>query len=154
MMTKEVLIHMKGVQTLEEMEENEEPVELITVGEYYFRNNTHYLLYDEVMDGFTEPTHNVVKIRSGLMEVKKKGLINVQMIFEKDKKNIAFYKTPFGTVEMEVAATRVAMEEAEDWMEIRADYALGMNGNSVADCVMQIRVTPRGNKKDTVFFAS
>ena len=53
-MTKEVLIHMKGLQSIKDMQEQgEEPLELITAGEYYFRNKTHYLLYDEVMDGFT-----------------------------------------------------------------------------------------------------
>ncbi|MDY4669603.1 MAG: DUF1934 domain-containing protein [Oliverpabstia sp.] len=152
MMTKEVLIHMKGMQTLEHMEENEEPMEMITVGEYYFRNNTHYLLYDEMMDGFTEPVHNMLKIRPGLMEVKKKGTVNVHMIFERDKKNLAYYKTPFGTIEMDVAATKVTLEEAENWMEIQADYALGMNGSPVADCAMQIRITPRGEKNGTTFF--
>lgn len=143
---------MKGIQTLEEEMGQEDALELITVGEYYFRNNTHFLLYDEMMEGFTEPTHNMVKIRPGKMEVRKKGLVNVQMIFERDKKNLAFYQTPYGIIEMEIAATKVALEETEECMDIRAEYALGMNGNPVADCVMQLRVTPKGDKKSTVFF--
>ena len=153
-MTKEVLIHMKGLQSINDMQEQGEgPLELITAGEYYYRNKTHYLLYDEVMDGFTEPTHNMIKIRPGLMEVRKRGVVNVNMIFEKDKKNVAFYKTPLGTLEMDITATRVMMAETEEWMEIQAEYALGMNGNAVADCVMQIRVTPKGNKEAARFFA-
>lgn len=152
MMTKEVLIHMKGTQFLPDSQQSEEPLELITTGEYYYRNHTHFLLYDEVMDGFTEPTHNLVKLRPGTMEVRKKGVVNVQMIFEKDKKNIAFYRTPFGTMEMEISAMRVDMKETEDWMEIYAKYALGVNGSTVADCVMEIRVTPRGEKNGNTFF--
>lgn len=151
-MTKEVLIHMRGIQTLEEEQGQEEPMELITVGEYYLRNNTHYFLFDEMMEGFREPTHNMIKFRPGKMEVRKKGSVDVQMIFERDKKNLAFYKTPFGTMEMEIATTKVAMEETEEKMEIRAEYALGINGNPVADCVMQLRVTPKGDKRGTVFF--
>ncbi|MBS6196434.1 MAG: DUF1934 domain-containing protein [Clostridiales bacterium] len=151
-MTKEVLIHMSGMQTLLEEQREEDPLELITVGEYYFRNNTHYLMYDEMMEGFQDPVHNMIKIRSGKMEVRKKGLIDVQMIFEKDKKNLAFYKTPFGTMEMEIAATRVNLAETEKLMEIRAEYALGLNGSLVADCVMNLRVTPKGDKTGTVFF--
>lgn len=152
-MTKEVLIHMKSIQTIEG-QQGEEPLELITAGEYYYRNHTHFLLYDEMMEGFTEPTHNMVKIRPGLMEVRKRGVVNVHMIFEKDKKNIALYQTPLGTLEMEIAATRVMMAEAEQWLEIQAEYALGMNGSAVADCVMQIRVTPKGNKEAALFFRS
>lgn len=147
-MTKEVLIHMKGLQNMPDMQGQEnEPLELITAGEYYFRNNTHYFLYDEMMEGFTEPTHNMIKIRPGLMEVRKRGVVNVHMIFEKDKKNVAFYKTPLGTLEMDITATRVMMAETEQWLDIQAEYALGVNGNAVADCVMQIRVTPKGNKE-------
>lgn len=152
-MTKEVLIHMKGLQNMTDLQnQEEEPLELITTGEYYFRNKTHYLLYDEVMEGFTEPTHNMIKIRPGLMEVRKHGLVNVHMIFEKDKKNVAFYKTPLGTLEMDITATRVMMAETEQYMDIQAEYALGVNGNAVADCVMQIRVTPKGSKEAARFF--
>lgn len=150
-MTKEVLIHMKGLQTLEGEQSQEEPLELITVGEYYFRNDTHYLLFEEMLEGFREPTHNMIKIRQGKMEVRKKGVVDVQMIFERSKKNLAFYKTPFGTMEMEIA-TKIAVAEEEDCLQIRAEYALGMNGNPVADCLMQVRVTPKGDKKGTVFF--
>lgn len=65
MMTKEVLIHMKGLQTLGGLEESEEPVEMMTVGEYYFRNGAHYLLYEENMEGFQEPTHNMIRYVRG-----------------------------------------------------------------------------------------
>lgn len=153
-MTKEVLIHMKGIQNMLDIQGQEnEPLELITAGEYYFRNNTHYFLYDEMMEGFTEPTHNMIKIRPGLMEVRKRGAVNVNMIFEKDKKNVAYYKTPLGTLEMDITATRIMMAETEQWLDIQAEYALGVNGNAVADCVMQIRVTPKGNKEAARFFA-
>ena len=152
MVTKEVLIHIRGVQNMGGITEQDEPIELITPGEYYFRNNTHYLLYEERMEGFTEPVHNMVKFRPGMMEVRKKGLVSVHMIFEKDKKNMSLYKTPMGTIQMEIAATCVTLAEASEWMELRAEYALCMNGNSVADCTMNIRVTPKGNKEAAVFF--
>ena len=43
-MTKEVLIHLKGMQTTDETHGPDEPLELITTGEYYYRNDTHYPL--------------------------------------------------------------------------------------------------------------
>lgn len=152
-MTKEVLIHMKSRQFPVDPEQpQDEPLELITAGEYFFRNGTHYVLYDEMMEGFTEPAHNMMKVRPGMMEVRKKGVVNVNMIFEKDKKNIAYYQTPMGTIEMDISATRVMTKENEKSIEIQAEYALGMNGSAVADCVMQIRVTSQGDKENTMFF--
>lgn len=151
-MTKEVLIHIKGIQHMEGDQEGAEPLELITTGEYYFRNNTHFLLYDEVIEGFKEPTHNVLKFRPGYMEVRKRGTINVHMIFERDKKNVVYYETPFGKMEMEIFAKRVILAESAKVMELTADYVLGVNHSAMADCVMQIRVTQRGDKEGTTFF--
>lgn len=153
-MTKEVLVHIRGQQTLPGNRRPEEPIETLTTGEYYFRNQTHYLLFDEMFEGVDEPAHNMLKIRPGHMEVRKRGAVNVHMIFEKDKKNFALYQTPMGTMEMEITATGVTMRGAADWMEIEAHYALGMNGNLMADCEMKIRVTPRSQKGGTKFFGA
>ena len=41
---------------------------------YYFRNGSHYLRYEEVMEDFAEPTVNYIKISRKGMEVRKKGV--------------------------------------------------------------------------------
>ena len=50
-MTKEVLIRISGLRV---MDGDEEDVEVITKGEYYWRNGKHYVFYDEVMEGFED----------------------------------------------------------------------------------------------------
>ena len=145
-MTKEVLIHIRGVQNMGGITEPYEPIELITPGEYYFRNNTHYLLYEERMEGFTEPVHNMVKVRPGMMEVRKKGLVNVHMVFEQCKKNMTYYTTPYGTLQMGISATNLELTESEENLQIKADYALDMNEEHVADCYLAIQVQPRDCK--------
>ena len=96
-MTKEVLISISGLQVSPESETD--TVEMIAPGEYYFRNNKHYLVYNEVEEGQTEPsTKNVIKFSNDYMEVIKKGPMSVHMVFEKDKKNISYYNTPFGSL--------------------------------------------------------
>lgn len=143
-MTKEVLIHVSGLHTPHSGEEQEEaPLELFAPGEYYYRNKTHYLLYEEIQEGFTEPVRNMIKIRPGFLEVKRRGPVNVQLIFEKDKVNVAYYRTPFGVLEMETAATRIWMKESGECLEIHAEYALGVNGEPVSNCVMNIRAVSR-----------
>ena len=149
-MTKDVLVTICGLQNGPETDG--EPIEMTVAGEYFYKNNKHYILYDEVMEGETQVTKNRIKISEGQMELTKHGVVNVNMIFEKDKKNIAFYQTPMGTIEMDIAATRVMMAESEKAIEVQAEYALGMNGSAVADCVMNIRVTPQGDKENTTFF--
>lgn len=143
-MTKEVLVRIKGLQFIVgDCEEEVEPIEMITVGEYYVRNDHHFIKYEEIFEGFTETTQNMVKIAGDVLEVRKRGLINVHMVFEEKKKNIAFYTTPFGTMQMGIAATRVKVEEAEDQIKIRAEYALEINDGHVGDCFLEMNITSK-----------
>ena len=113
-MTKDVLISIRGLQVLVDEEGVQEPVEVLNTGQYYFKNNQHYILYDEPAEGFEETTHNILKFNKQKLEVRKRGLLEVHMIFEENKKNISMYQTPFGVMDMGIATTRIElMEEPE-----------------------------------------
>ena len=84
-MTKDVLVKISGLQFGEEIEDDE-PVEIITTGNYYKKNGKHYILYDEVQEGFDGVTKNVIKLNDDFMDVTKRGATNVHMMFEKNKK--------------------------------------------------------------------
>lgn len=137
-MDKNVLIHIRGLQMMEPTDE-QEPIELVVPGQYYFKNGSHYLRYEELMDETSaEPTVNYIKISSKAVEVRKKGLVNVHMVFERGKKNMTYYSTPYGTVEMGIAATGVMIEESENGINMKVDYALEMNEEYVADCYLTV----------------
>ena len=46
-MTKDILVRVRGVQTIGE---EEDTVEMITPGTYYVKNGKQYLIYDESLD--------------------------------------------------------------------------------------------------------
>lgn len=138
-MTKDVLISVKGLQNLGDGQEPEE-VEVVAKGDYYFKNGHHFIYFDEVMEGFPEPVKNSIKITEKSVEVKKKGAANVQMIFEENKKNFTYYATPFGELQMGIAATKIHVQEEEDNLDLRIDYALEVNGEHVADCEIAVNV--------------
>ena len=144
-MDKEVLIHVRGLHMMEEDGE-QEPVEIVVPGEYYFRNGSHYLRYEEILEDFSEPTINYIKISPKGIEVRKKGIVNVHMVFELGKKNMTYYTTPYGTLQMGIAATNLELTESEENLHMKADYALDMNEEHVADCYLAIQVQPRDCK--------
>ena len=116
-MEKEVLIHVKGLHMMD-TPEGDEPIEIVVPGEYYFRNGSHYLRYEEMLDEQGDPTINYIKISSRGMEVRKKGQVNTHMVFEQGKRNMAFYTTPFGTLEMGISATNLELEESDGQIAI------------------------------------
>lgn len=137
-MTKEVLIKISGVQMT--AEENPEPVEVITSGEYYFKNGKHYILYDEVMEGFSEVTKNRIKIEDNYVDITKKGVSNVYMVFEKNKKNVCFYETPYGSLLVGVNARHFLIDKSEENIDVKIDYTLEVNNEHLADCSITMNI--------------
>ena len=88
-MTKDVVISVRGLQVMDN--ESAEDIETVQQGEYFERNGSIFLLYDEYYEGFDEPVKNVMKIRGNEMTLTKRGIINVQMNFEAGKKNLTRY---------------------------------------------------------------
>ena len=81
-MTKDILVRVRGIQTIGE---EEDTVEMITPGTYYVKNGKQYLIYDESLDETGTPTHNTVKVMENRIEVMKRGLVESHMIFEPGK---------------------------------------------------------------------
>ena len=148
-MDKEVLIHVRGLQTID-ADGDQEPVEIVVPGQYYFRNGSHYLRYEEILEDFAEPTINYIKISPKGMEVRKKGVVNVHMVFEQGKKNMTYYTTPYGTIEMGIAATNMNLEENDGSLDMKGDYAFDMNQEHVADCYLAIKAQPKDCKDFTI----
>ena len=146
-MQKEVLIHVRGLQMMD-AQGDQEPIEIIVPGQYYFRNGSHYLRYEEMLDDTAETTVNYIKMSPNGVEVRKQGQVNVHMVFEEGKKNKTFYNTPYGTLQMGISATGLELKESEDGIQMKVDYALDMNEEHVADCYL----TVQAQSKDSADF--
>ena len=146
-MNKDVLIHVRGLQMME-TDDAQEPIEIVVPGQYYFRNGSHYLRYEEMLDDTAETTVNYIKMSPNGVEVRKQGQVNVHMVFEEGKKNKPFYNTPYGTLQMGISATGLELKESEDGIQMKVDYALDMNEEHVADCYL----TVQAQSKDSADF--
>ena len=121
-MTKDVVISVRGLQVMDN--ESAEDIETVQQGEYFERNGSIFLLYDEYYEGFDEPVKNVMKIRGNEMTLTKRGIINVQMNFEAGKKNLTRYQTPYGVMMIGLDTSRVVCLQEEKSLAIEIDYTL------------------------------
>lgn len=143
-MTKEILLSIKGLQFLED--NNEDEIEVITTGTYFQKDGRHYIKYDEVMEGMDGKIQNLIKINDKSMEVTKKGLSNVHMVFEENKKNVTYYDTPFGNLLVGIAATNINLNESKDIIDVKVDYALEVNYEHLADCSISMNIQAKDMK--------
>ena len=130
-MTKDVLITIRGVHTLDH-EDND--VEMIVRGDYYQKNGKHYILYEEILEGAEERVKNVIKISPSSTDIIKKGVTNSRMLFEKNKKNLSCYSTPVGNLVIGIQANHFYVEEQENSIKVNVDYSLDINYEHMSDC--------------------
>lgn len=140
-MTREVLISISGAQ----FSDNDiEDVEMITTGDYFLKNGKHYIVYEEVGDGGMEVIKNTIKIRPDSMDIIKKGTTNTHMVFEKNKKNLSCYLTPFGELMIGISTNDIRVEEEENLLKVDVEYSLDINYEHVSDCNITVSVRPKG----------
>ena len=136
-MTKDVLLRIKGLQSVEA---EEETVEMIAPGIYFERDGKHYIKYDEAVEGTEETIQNLIKVDGSSMEVTKRGVTNAHMVFERNKKNHTYYSTPFGNLLVGISAKDIVLKAAEDSLDIKVEYALEVNYEHLADCTISMNV--------------
>lgn len=145
-MTKDVMLTTRGMQfAFNEQTGEGENIEIITAATYYERGNHKYLVYEEILEGVDEPISNMVKFSKDSIEVTKKGLINVHMVFETGKQNLTSYHTPFGNLMIGINTKNVQVTESENHIHLEASYGLDINYEFLSDCQICMDITPKNN---------
>lgn len=138
-MEKDVLIKVSGVQLSAGNQEPEE-ISVITAGRYYRKNDKHFLRYEEITPDESGTTSNTVKIADDAVDILKKGPINTHMLFQKDKKTVSLYDTPFGSLLIGLDTHEIAIREEESSLNVEVLYGLELNEQKIADCHINISV--------------
>ena len=140
-MTKDVLISISGLQ-LEV--QDDEPIEVVTSGNYYYKNNKHYILYDEYIDDSElEVTKNKMIISDDKISLTKSGPASVNMLFEPGKDTVTYYNTPFGSLVIGLSNSKIDAKHEEDLIDINIQYDLSINYSHVSNCNICLKVTPK-----------
>ena len=140
-MTKDVLLSISGlhqdVTGIEAQgdEPGNEPIEVIAPANYYEKNGKHYVIYDELVEGIPGTIKNKVRIMDDRkVEIIKSGITNTHMVFE----------TPYGEMMIGVFTKDIRFEEQDEKITVHVNYALDINGDPVADCNIDIKITALG----------
>lgn len=148
-MTKDVLVSISGMHmdVISGMtDEENEAIEVVTPASYYCRNGRHYVIYDEVMEGTPGTIKNKIKITgTDSVEIMKTGISNAHMVFEKNKKNLTYYKTPFGQMLVGVNTKNMEVNVTDDNIGVSVDYELDINHEPLADCKIKMEIFSKGS---------
>lgn len=154
-MTKDVLVSISGkhigIVTQTEEDPEDEAIEIVTPANYYCRNGKHYILYDEVVEGMSGTIKNKIKITgTDSLEIMKTGLSNSHMVFERNKKNLTYYRTPYGQLLIGVNTRNMEISYGEDKIDIMVDYELDVNHAPLADCRIKLNIMSKDSGEFSV----
>lgn len=148
-MTRNVMISIRGLQFLED--ETDDNIETVQQGEYFFRNGSHFLLYEEYLEDFPEPVKSVIRIRGNELTLTRKGPLNVQMNFTQGKKTLTRYRTPYGAMTIGLDTDRVECRAENNGLFVEVEYVLEANYQYVADCTIRIEAREKGGERFDFF---
>ena len=98
------------------------------------------MFYDEVIEGFDQRVRNMIKFKNGALHVQKKGIVNVNMAFEEEKKYNTCYTTPYGDIMIGIDTDSVEISEEEDHISLDVAYRLEANYEHLADCRIKMDI--------------
>lgn len=156
-MTKDVLVSISGkhIDIMEDptrgYETGDDSIEVVTPANYYCKNGKHYIIYDEVLEGMAGTIRNKIKITgTESIEIMKSGVSSSHMIFEKNKKNQTYYRTPYGQMLIGVNTKNMEVCVDDDRINVRLDYELDVNHEPLADCRIKLDVMSKDDPDFTV----
>ena len=127
---KDVLIKIKSTQMSAEAGEDE--MEFITEAKLYRRNNTTYLLYEESEFSGVPGCKTRLRLREKDVQMKRFGdgaEPGNELVFEKGKRNVGYYDTPFGPIEIEILTNSLNSTVSEEGCgELEIDYDVSLKG--------------------------
>lgn len=143
-MKKDVVLTVKGRH--KERGGDWEGLEVMTTGTLYEKNDSLYLIYDEVMgDEDSDVSHNRIKIEQDPLAVTmtKSGAIVSVMSFGENTKEKSSYETPYGSFTLMIDTKKISFENKEDLLKLQIQYELEMNYEHYSESDISIEAKPQ-----------
>lgn len=127
-MGENVLIKINTVQM--DFKGNKDNIELTTEGNLYVKNNATYIVYEESEISGMKGTTSRLKITEECVIIKKIGINNSELVFELGKRFKTMYRTPHGSLPMEIVTKKIEINEGNSYknLEITIEYDLNISG--------------------------
>lgn len=150
MIKDKVYIKVKGLQMSDNNEadnvnEDDEPVEVISVGRYNVAGGKEYIRYEEVYENENIKGKNLIKISPDAVEITKKGPITAHLSFVTGKKTMTCYSTPYGNIYLGIFTRKLDIKRDEDTIRVSIVYSLELNYETVSECDVEIEISSKGN---------
>jgi uncharacterized beta-barrel protein YwiB (DUF1934 family) len=141
-MTKNVLVSIAGFH---EADGETGGIQTAYPGQYSFVNNKHMIRYVEPEEGQEDCSHGtpcLLKVAADSVTLTKRSVPRTEMFFCLGRQCVTMYRTPMGTIPMEILTKTLTIAESEQELRIQLTYQLIMNEAPLGDSELSIVITP------------
>lgn len=115
--------------------------------EYYERNGSIYILYEEIPEDAGAAIQNCIKLKGSVLEITKKGAVSARMVFEAGREYPTDYATPYGCIKIGIRTESLKCLHSEEGLSIRAEYSLTSQGQPFSYCSITIAIDTKNSGK-------
>lgn len=122
---KKVMIKIKSTQ--KPKGEDPEIMEFMTEGKHYIKNNAHYIVYEESEISGMKGCMTTLKLEEAKIKMKRYGEANSELMFEKGKRHVSDYITPYGNFKLTILTQILEWninEESKGKIHIKYDLSM------------------------------
>lgn len=139
-MNRKVCVKIRGLHSIGEPDMENDTIEVINAGTYHKRDGKHYVKYEELMEGTDEISNTLLKISDNEVEVISKGATGSHMVFTRGQKNMSYYNTPFGGINLGVDTYDMNIDTTGEAIIVDLEYGLEVNLDFLSKCHVHIEI--------------
>ena len=120
--------------------DDEVPIEVVTPGKFYKKENCYYAVYKETEISGMEGTTTTFKIYPEKFSLLRMGTTTTTMNFENNTKSISLYNTPYGMLELEIETKELDINVDDSGGSITLNYFLYITGQATQQTLLKIKI--------------
>lgn len=143
-MTKDIILTISGLHETDG--EADDPVEVMSPGQYYFKNGKHYVVYDEVMEGLDGVVKSTLKFTEEQVELFRSGAASTRMVFQKQQDHMAVYQTPMGPLTISLYTEDIISDIREEQINLEIYYSIKTEDIVLTESTVKLNICPKESK--------
>lgn len=119
--------------TIQQYEDHDNKEEMMIEGVVAERGGSEYITFKQFDPNYNVTIGNMIKIKNGVVTVKRSGAIESTMVFDKEKPYTTQYETPYGQLDIYVTTREIESQILQDSVKLKISYEMMMQGKKISD---------------------
>ena len=120
--------------------EKDNKIELVTLGDFFKKDEKYYVVYDETEISGMKGTKTTFKIFPDKFSLIRMGTTNTKMDFEQNSMSMSLYNTPYGIIEIKIKTNALDISVSDKGGNIIISYDMTIGSEKVQSTLLKVNI--------------